>query len=927
MRHNCAVTCRIQAGVSLLVMACQMNPVMAQTGEPGVKYPSVEVMSPGPEFRQFRGVEITGSSIIRKQQTQTLPVQIITRQDIVNSGAQELSQFLQQLPVMAGYAEPGQLLLTKGGVSSAALHGMPTGTLVLINGKRQSMFGRQTISGIERSSIDLDQQLPLSAIERIELLTDGASSLYGTDAIAGVVNIITRPEKQGFEVTAQASWPDDMKGKSQSVDVSHGQGILARDGYNWFVSADLEKRDQLLGADRPYASAGRQYFEHLGQKYYVDGTQLTPFQSGSPTLATSASAPFAKVWNAASQQGTCPAGLVPMVGQTACLYNPYPTLGIYPQMDAKRLYAKGTLQLEGGAVVFAEGAYNTREQHISNRIWDTYSSRIGSNATDPGYGLAQAQGFTPGSTYLLFRPTELGAWGRNYKDNNSRLVLGVKGEWEDWQYQSTLYQSQSKASYANESASYPNLGRSTDGLRTLTTQTLLQPLLSPAADSQAMVATLQAARQYNTIEQGRTQIQALDLNASRTLFEWDGEPVLMGVGAELRRHQDQFTSFVTSAQPNFLAQRTVFAQYAEVQWPVAPSVEVITALRNDHYSDFGNTTHGKVSAKWKPSDLWLVRGSFGTGFRAPTLGQMQDTSIYSAAYTSSNCTAALNQLALQLTQAGGPQGYCGSNADGRMWIDTNGSSKLKPELSRQMSWGLQFAPSANHIWSADYWRIDMRDTLRQFPVALAMSNPLMYSQYFRLDNEVNKGRIDLYLPMVNLGQSSKSGVDFSWSYRRPTDWGRFHASVQGTRFLKSQQTITPETGTTSDLGQYSPSSGSVTPQLQTRWTAGLMQAQWHAQAIIHHVASYVDTDIAAKDAVTNQTVLVQGRKVPAFWTLDLTAGYQWSKATRIQASVINALNREAPLSFSQTISTLNAYNTSYSNLWGRVAQLSVNVKY
>jgi iron complex outermembrane receptor protein len=143
-----------------------------------VKYPSVEVMSPGPEFRQFRGVEITGSSIIRKQQTQTLPVQIITRLDIVNSGAQELSQFLQQLPVMAGYAEPGQLLLTKGGFSSAALHGMPTGTLVLINGKRQSMFGRQTISGIERSSIDLDQQLPLSAIERIELLTDGASSLY-----------------------------------------------------------------------------------------------------------------------------------------------------------------------------------------------------------------------------------------------------------------------------------------------------------------------------------------------------------------------------------------------------------------------------------------------------------------------------------------------------------------------------------------------------------------------------------------------------------------------------------------------------------------------------------------------------------------------------------------------------------------------------
>jgi iron complex outermembrane receptor protein len=927
MRHIRVRLCRQHVHAVWLVFSFISLPALSQSGNTSPKYPSVEVISPAPEFRQFRGVEITGSSIVRKEQTQTLPVQIITRQDILNSGAQDLTHFLQQLPVMSGNTEIGQLLLAKGGFASVALHGMPTGTLVLINGKRQSMFGRQTISGAERSSIDLDQQVPLNAIDRIELLTDGASSLYGTDAIAGVVNIITRSEKQGMEIGAHASLPDGLKGKGRAVEMSYGQGVLAKEGYNWFISAELEKRDQLLGADRPYASPGRQYFEHLGQRYYVDGVQLTPLQSGSPTLASGSSAPYAKVWNAAYQQGSCSGGGVPMVDQKACLYNPYPTFGIYPQQDTKRVYAKGSMQLDNGAVAFVEAAYNNRLQLLSNRTWDTYISRIGSDPSDPGYGLALANGFTPGSSYLLFRPTELGAWGRSYNDSNSRLVLGVKGEWNEWRYNSALYQSQSFASYAIEGATYPNLGRSTDGLRTLTTLTRLQPLLSSDPDSQAMTAALQAARQYKTIEEGRTQIQAWDINASRTLFEWDGEPVLLGLGTELRRHQDDFTSFVAAQQPNFTGRRTVFAQFAEVQWPIASGLEVITALRNDHYSDFGNTTNGKISAKWKPADPWLVRGSVGTGFRAPTLGQMQDTSIYSSAYTSSNCTAQLNQLATQLTKSGGPQGYCGSSADGRMYIDTNGSASLKPELSQQQSWGVQFVPSANHIWSADYWRIDMRDTLRQFPVALAMGNPLMYSQYFRLDNEVYKGRIDLYLPMVNLGQSRKSGIDFAWSYRQPTDWGRLHASVQGTRFLTSQQSITPELGTTSDLGKFSSSSGTVTPKLQTQWTIGLTQAQWNAQATIHHVEGYVDADISAKDAVTNQTLVVQGHKVPAFVTLDLAAGYQWNKATRIQASVVNALNTQAPLSFSQNLSTLNAFNTSYSNLWGRVVQVSVNVKY
>jgi iron complex outermembrane receptor protein len=172
---------------------------------------TVLILDKALEYRQFERVQITGSSILRKELMQSLPVQIITRQDIQNSTAKNLEELLHAHPAMLHYSQPSNLGLTRGGYSSASLHGMPTGTLVLLNGQRLASYPRQTIITAERSGTDLSQ-IPLSAVDRIELLTDGASSLYGTDAIAGVVNIITQTERKQWEVTAQTRIPDHQKG-------------------------------------------------------------------------------------------------------------------------------------------------------------------------------------------------------------------------------------------------------------------------------------------------------------------------------------------------------------------------------------------------------------------------------------------------------------------------------------------------------------------------------------------------------------------------------------------------------------------------------------------------------------------------------------------------------------------------------------------
>ncbi len=167
---------------------------MANTETATQKYPPIEVRDTPLEYRQFDRVEVTGSAILSKEAKDSLPLQVINRRDIERSGAASLSEVLHQLPVMLNFTESGTMTGTlSGGPEAAAIHGNQSGTLVLLNGRRLPIYGSQTIAG-ERAIVDLNF-LPLAAIERIEILSDGASSRYGSDAVAGVVNVITRPSK------------------------------------------------------------------------------------------------------------------------------------------------------------------------------------------------------------------------------------------------------------------------------------------------------------------------------------------------------------------------------------------------------------------------------------------------------------------------------------------------------------------------------------------------------------------------------------------------------------------------------------------------------------------------------------------------------------------------------------------------------------
>ena len=882
-------------------------------------YPPVTVTAPVLPFRQFDRVEITGSSILRKEQTQTLPVQIVTRAEIQRSGKHSIADYLQTLPVMVNGFSPSVLGGIQSGFSGAAVHGLQTGTLVLVNGRRMANYGRQTSSGTDNGGVDLNA-LPLSAIDRVEVLTDGASSVYGTDAQTGVVNIITRTDRPGVEITADHRIPDGQKGLGSRVDLSFGKGQLAKDGYSWYVSADLSQQQALLGRDRPYAAAGRYLLQQNGQDHWAYGAVLTTAQT-SPTLASSKSAPYALLWNADYQNGACLNGKVPALGKTACLDNNYQDKSLQPEVKTARVHTQGQWQIAPDITAYAELSWQQSEQTRAINNWGQYAAQIGPSPGSPGYELALAQGFDPAQgTWLLYSGSQLGPTGRRFELETRRVVSGLKGQWQGWNFHAGVSYSDNWAAFSSDVLRpYPNLGLSSQGV--LSNPALLSPLNDQA--EAAVLLRQQLVGMVNpmvTQNKGINRVRGLDLKVSRSVGEIDGKDVLLALGTDWRQETAQYERLM-SGIPSYVGQRSVWAQFAELQVPLPHQAEILASLRNDHYSDFGNTTHGKLSGKWALHDQWLVRGAWGTGFRAPAIAQMQETGKIRAGTVSFDCSADLQAAAAKLGSECSPTNTYS--------LYSQGSSQLKPELSTQWNLGARFSPDRNNTWSLDYWRIDLRNRINAISYDVIMAHPLQYMANLERNAA---GQLQIFTPMINIGKTQTSGVDFSWAFRRPIEWGQLQLGFSGTWLLTSKYQLADGKPFVSDLNTYSDYTGWVVPKLKTRWHAGLQQANWQWLATINHVGSHDDGGSRASGVnpilvSTGEAVFLESHRVPAWWTLDLMAAHQWGPQTSVRLGIENALNRRAPLDFGFTSSFNYGTNPMLANVWGRTVHLSMTHRF
>src|SRR5471032_394401 len=327
-------------------------------------------------------VEITGSAIRRIESETALPVQVITREDIEKVGVTTASELMARVSANVGGLTDGASINVGGdqrGFNSANLRGVGTSsTLVLLNGRRMANFA----SPGDDAGVDLNN-IPAAVLQRVEILLDGASALYGTDAIGGVINFITRKDYQGVELNVYGSGTQEGGAGKRTASITAGKGDLETDGYNIFAVVDLQKTDRLSSSQRKFipnlqipqrlghllssftspanirlSGDQRDYLQDNG--FLLDGRPITNRQIN---LSIPNCAPPANLY---LPKGTG--------GVDACTYDYMGDTELYPKTDKQNLLTRGVLKLNADNQLYAEVALSRSRSYY-----------VGSSARVIGY--------------------------------------------------------------------------------------------------------------------------------------------------------------------------------------------------------------------------------------------------------------------------------------------------------------------------------------------------------------------------------------------------------------------------------------------------------------------------------------------------------------------------------------------------------------
>jgi iron complex outermembrane recepter protein len=804
---------------------------------------------------------VTGSRIKRDPNDSSLPLQIITNQELSREGISSPEQMIQYLSTNG--SGPDNLASNSdvvtgaqrgtNGLSAANLRGQGAGsTLVLLNGRRVAAHG---LSG---SAVDVNQ-IPFAAIERVEILKDGASAIYGTDAIGGVINFITRTDYQGLGLQGFTDFTDAGDGNIYRLSGVAGFGDLQEDGFNVMGAVAYRWNMGLRGAARdfvngeqpnrglsidtrgvPYATifplnptnaAGRApNGTLLGGTTTTDRTYLSglvfpgtniradggvnlldmPGGAGCDTMDGGLSYDEA-LWNNQGARWACAWD----TGRAAMLQQPIETL---------TYYGRGTLRLDSHQLsVEVAGSDATSAKRFSNAQISTNTSTT--QALYPLNDLTRSNYNYIYNTLLAQFPAIAANYGkpiayrwrciecntREYVTNSKtlRISAGLEGPvFEGWDYRAgASYAKSQTSSVLGTGYYYRDTVNGTPGLIDILSSGLLNPFLRAGeTQSPAALAALDAASAEGvTLYGGKYEVLQFDGSISGGLFRLPGGEVQAAVGVDVRKETYSFngSSAAAANQPViFLAafdnvnaltpkHRTIRAAYAEILFPIFPGFEITGAARVDDYSDFGTTVNPKVSAKFRPVDWLLFRGSYSTGFRAPAFNQIYNGATESP-YSGSDLVDPVSCPSLV------PSSTAGSPCFRiRPTIVTRGNRDIGPETSEMASLGVVFQPSRDFSASLDWWSIAVDDQI-QLPTLLQIIRYSADLGDLIIRNPANNSIEFLDQAWQNTGSRRTKGLEVTVRGGIDAGGGRFTAGVEGTYLLKKKERVT-ETAPYQDL--------------------------------------------------------------------------------------------------------------------------------
>jgi iron complex outermembrane recepter protein len=894
------------------------------------------------DAQKIERVEVTGSSIKRVDAEGALPVQVLRREDIDRSGAKSVTELIQVLPVFQNFTTSGDSVGGGGaGFAGAALRNLgETRTLVLLNGKRIAPSGSQALTGAQ-AAVNLNN-LPVAAIERVEILTDGASALYGSDAIGGVVNFITRRDIDFGEVQAGFSIPDKGKGKEYNFSATKGFGSLEQNGFNFLVSVSRDDRDPLKSTDREYAKSGQFEFTENGQRYR--------FQLGSPrgipaNYVDPNSGELISPFRQAN--GACPPQHFP-VGDTACYYDFTTQLEIFPE------------QVRDNAVFSLTKPFG--EHTLSADVLYSKSKTTSRLAPPPGEVEFDLAGL--GVVTVPYRVADVGKRTTQDTSTATHYSIELKGPLAGWDYATSFTRSQSKY----EEILQGGWVQLNPFFEALFTPGLIDPFVGPGQQSAAGQAALNNSVIKGKFDGGKTTTDFFELRGSRPLFKLNGGDVQLATGVNyLKEKFDKTPSLLaqgiapdpanpsqclldtSTPDPNDCVADTRFGDsaaiipysstrnstgvFAELLIPVTKQFEISPSVRYDKYSDFGNTTNYKLSTRFQPTKQILLRGSVGTGFKAPTVPQLnaanQDFGVTGGSYS---CTPEILAIASSLGLGSSVAQACppGSGSAGGVQFNViaGGNKQLQPEESKQWTLGIRLEPSDNFSIGADLWEVKLDNVIGSIDESTVFANPSRYTQSFTTYTDLGLQRswVAFFAGNVNLGKSKTSGVDIDTQARIPLSFGKLSSQLVATYIIKNDFELVPDEGYFSDVGKYF--NGGPTLRFQARLINTLDHGNFGHTLSINYKSGYADDpDAVVTNLTTGEDENLQ-RRVASYTTADWQTRWQITKEWRATLGVINLFNKKPPLTITENAGgQMVGYDARFYDSRDRTIYGSVNFKF
>lgn len=884
------------------------------------------------EGQAVQRVVVTGSLISRADTETPTPVQVLTAADIQKSGKTSVAELLTDLAANgAGTLGTGFSGAFANGASGVSLRGLTVGaTLVLIDGHRMAPYPLS--DDAQRSFVDVSS-IPFDAIETIEVLKSGASSLYGSDAIAGVINIKLKKNFKGTRLSAEVGDTQHGGGKTKRGSISTGIGDLDQDGYNAFLTAEWRDQDAIKVYQREQFGWANRDWRSRG------GNNLT---LGVPTNLngglTAASSPF--LYNSSGAGGaTNPANFRFL--DSRCNFELYRAGGcavrdvdsnIQPATQnlnvligvTKKLNEDWELALKGS--MFKRDSINNRgvppvysptsfagSTTLVNGVLTGGVNRIASTRFAPGaaVGAGLTNTFDAAASLYGYIP---GVGATNTTDNTSRSTrfsVDLTGSAYGWDLNAAAGATRVKvdadySGYINRAALYSAINSGRWNVLGGNDPALIQEI-SP--------------RFSNTLE---TKLNYFDLVGSRELMQLGAGPLAIAAGVHWHKLDQNsppssltLNGAVASTSAFAIGEETNSAAFAELRATPIKNVEVGVSGRYDHYDTYGNSFTPSANFKWTPTQQIGVRGTFARGFRAPNPSEVGNAGSFFTFNLINDPILCPDGLT---TTAGNVIAACGQQPP---YVQTTENQNLSPEKSKSYTLGLILEPMRGLNMTLDYYNIKISNLI----VTRAGNDPSFVPDWVRgaaVPTTVSAGGTAVTTatpivgpilygasPYINAGSTKTHGIeaDVRYRWRLANDLGTISANLSAAHTFGYETEVA---GTSYQLaGTQGPSSvGGATgnPKDRAQFTLGYSRGPLDVTATLNYTGGFSTID-PSHDAVdcastgfnVGGRAYYQGKvqpdwlcEVPSFTTTNLNVQYKLSQNLTLRAAILNLFDKQPP---------------------------------